>query len=135
MAYFVDLSEYSYLEKFADRKCLNVGWLSGDVKFSKGNIAPELIDKLKLLSKNLEHITRGHHYCEFCEPPIFSPRGENFVCTLVKDAPNGNGEIWLDSEDGTRYIAPALLVHYIEEHNYLPPKEFLDALSKLSKFE
>lgn len=128
MAHFADLTEYKYLENPKDKKCLNVGWLSEEVKFPKGDTEPELIEKLKLLAENRENITRGTHYCEFCEPPIFSPRGENFVSTLIKDAPNGNGEIWIDGEEGIRYIAPILLMHYIEEHNYLPPKEFLAAL-------
>jgi hypothetical protein len=28
------------------------------------------------------------------------------------------------------FAAPVLIVHYIEEHNYLPPAQFLEAVAK-----
>ena len=128
MTYFTDLSTYEYLDNSSDRRCLNIGWLSGEFKYPTGKIEGDVLEKIKSLFESLENLTRGVHYCEFCEPPIFSPRGENFVSTLIKDAPNGNGEIWVDADGGVKFIAPALLVHYIEAHNYLPPKEFLTAV-------
>jgi hypothetical protein len=39
----------------------------------------------------------------------------------------GNGEIWVVKGE-TLYIAPYLIIHYIEEHNYQPPEEFIDAV-------
>lgn len=40
----------------------------------------------------------------------------------------GNGEIRVKSENGTIYSAPALLLHYIAEHQYKPPEEFISAV-------
>lgn len=37
------------------------------------------------------------------------------------DVARGNGEIWPTSTDGTHYVAPTLVVHYIDVHAYLPP--------------
>jgi hypothetical protein len=39
-----------------------------------------------------------------------------------------NGEIRVPGDD-VIYAAPLLIVHYIEEHGYLPPAEFLKALA------
>jgi hypothetical protein len=40
----------------------------------------------------------------------------------------GNGEIIVKGEDGRRYAAPTLILHYIEAHHYLPPEEFIQAV-------
>ena len=40
----------------------------------------------------------------------------------------GNGEIRVVDVMGTTYVAPVLILHYVAEHGYLPPKEFVDAV-------
>ncbi len=40
-----------------------------------------------------------------------------------------NGEIRV-TDEGVTFAAPVLIVHYIEEHGYLPPAQFLDAIEK-----
>jgi hypothetical protein len=40
----------------------------------------------------------------------------------------GNGEVQLAGEGDTVYVAPTMILHYIIEHHYLPPEEFIDAL-------
>jgi hypothetical protein len=54
----------------------------------------------------------GFHGCEFCR--------------WIKA--KGNGEIHVVGSDGITYVAPALIVHYMASHKYLPPKEFIDAV-------
>ncbi len=44
------------------------------------------------------------------------------------DVKRGNGEIWLTIHDGTNYAAPTLILHYIDEHAYLPPVAFIEAV-------
>jgi hypothetical protein len=41
----------------------------------------------------------------------------------------GTGEIRVAYE-GVTFAAPVLIVHYIEEHGYLPPTQFLAALEE-----
>jgi hypothetical protein len=41
----------------------------------------------------------------------------------------GNGEIRVGS-DGITYAAPVLIVHYIKDHGYLLPAQFLEAIDK-----
>jgi len=47
------------------------------------------------------------------------------------DAPaetSGNGEVWVEGRDGLTYVAPALVLHYVVEHDYAPPQAFIDAV-------
>ena len=40
----------------------------------------------------------------------------------------GNGEIRLRDADGIWYVAPRLVIHYVEKHRYCPPEGFLSAV-------
>ena len=42
----------------------------------------------------------------------------------------GNGEIRIDANDGITYVAPVLILHYVSEHHYAPPQQFVDAVLK-----
>jgi hypothetical protein len=98
-----DLSPYNYMRHNESVK--SVGWLEGD--YPKGYVDPnviELLEKYPIINK-----CRGSHEREYC--------GESL----------GNGEIWTVGEHGV-YAAPTLLIHYIKEHNYLPPSEFIDSV-------
>ena len=39
----------------------------------------------------------------------------------------GNGEIRITAANGTIYVAPVLILHYVVAHGYQPPQEFVDA--------
>jgi hypothetical protein len=43
----------------------------------------------------------------------------------------GDAEIRVGGENGIVYAAPTLICHYIHEHGYRPPDEFLAAVGKL----
>jgi len=43
--------------------------------------------------------------------------------------PTSNGEIRVYRE-GVTFAAPLLIVHYIEDHGYLPPAQFLKAIEE-----
>jgi hypothetical protein len=51
----------------------------------------------------------GFHTCEFCQ------------------SAHGVANFGVPSEDRL-YVAPELIVHYIEEHDYCPPEEFIKAV-------
>lgn len=123
MTYYRDLSPYEYTEQ--SHAMLNVGWLGRGHPFSTGSTPASTVERLVLLVDSAENIMRGFHYCEFCdaESPIrlVAPVPDGYVWL-------GTGEIWLDGEGGVRYSAPTLVVHYITEHSYLPPEEFLAAV-------
>src|SRR5258708_24516504 len=117
MAYFSDLSEYSYSP--SDEPMLNVGWLGREGIFETGNIDAGILDELVRLASDPVNVMRGLHDCEFCdmESPVRVPSDYS-----VKGfASLGTGEIRVKGEGDRWYVAPTLLLHYIQSHRYLPP--------------
>jgi hypothetical protein len=138
MAYFPDFSPYAYGHNHHP-DVVHVGWLDGTHPFTKGHVAPNLVEKISQLAEKPVELYRGWHYCEVCvEPPdvvvsyvsnagkIIDPN-----CSWMKWANHrrSNGEIRV-TYDGVTFAAPILIVHYIEEHGYRPPVEFLKAVEK-----
>jgi hypothetical protein len=116
-----DLSPFTYTRK---PKCgefdvVSVGWLDGDHEYTKGEFDLERWPKIKTIFEASEpvHLTRGAHNCALC------------------GRASGNGEYHAYNPRTDRiYIAPALILHYIQAHQYVPPKEFVEAvLHKLLK--
>jgi hypothetical protein len=141
MAYFSDLSSYRY-DSRNQPGVVHIGWLDATHLFPQGKVAPHLIEKMKTLATKPTELYRGTHICELCSPEITSVRvekedprygssrlqfdGHRLYCP--KECMS-NGEIRVAEAD-TIFAAPALIIHYIEAHGYLPPAEFLNALEK-----
>ena len=70
MAYYPDLSPYDYGKR--QPNLFNVGWLDGSHEYSKGQVAPTLVEKLKKLVRHPVELTRGRHICELCPKEITS---------------------------------------------------------------
>lgn len=107
-SYYEDLTPYTY-GRTNYKNPVNIGWLDTP-DFPKGEVDPELVQKIK----NAETVERyrGSHSCPFCG---------NYRSSTNKE---------VKGVDKT-YIFPEMLAHYIEVHKYLPPQEFLDAVSKM----
>jgi hypothetical protein len=114
---------------------VHVGWLDGTHPFPKGSVERRLIEKMKVLAEKPVELYRGFHICELCEP---SDVEKNTRSSRVVAYPNSswakwvarrssNGEIRVTKGEVT-FAAPVLIVHYIEEHRYLPPPQFLKAI-------
>jgi hypothetical protein len=44
----------------------------------------------------------------------------------------GMPELWIPSQKLPGwYVSPSLIMHYIEEHEYLPPDDFIDAVCSI----
>jgi hypothetical protein len=113
MAYFRDLSPYAYGHAHHPG-VVHVGWLDGIHSFPKGAVDSRLLEKIKLLSR---------------EPGlVIDP---NCAWARWVDQRSSNGEIRVRSGNVT-FAAPVLIAHYIEEHAYLPPGEFLKAVEQLA---
>ncbi|MEU6663542.1 hypothetical protein [Streptomyces sp. NPDC046821] len=121
MTYFADLSSYSYLE--VNEAMLNVGWLDREHEYTTGPAPAGLVDALADLATGAVSVCRGTHFCNLC--PDFqtarenTSRGETFI---------GSGEVRVTSARGTIYTSPAMIVHYVETHGYLPPEEYCEAV-------
>jgi len=137
MAYFPDLSPYAYGHG-EHRGVVHVGWLDGIHPFARGTVDGRLIEKMKQLAAKPVELYRGKHICELCqEPPGLDKR--NLANQYILDPScswwrwaerrSSNGEIRV-SHRGVVFAAPVLIVHYIEEHGYAPPLDFLRAVEE-----
>ena len=129
MAYFEDLTPYIYNQTEADERILNIGWLSQENSFPTGKVDKATLHELAKLVEKPLNLFRGFHDCEFCPPRIYEAVEGQFVGRTIRDCPNGSGEIRVKGKSGLIYVAPTLITHYIETHHYLPPDEFLNAVS------
>jgi hypothetical protein len=130
VAYFPDLSPYSY-GRNDHPGVVHIGWLDGAHPFAKGPVEHRLVEKMRRLAKTPIELYRGKHTCEICigAPDLFVGKTLNPAWVKWAAQRESNGEIRVVG-DGITYAAPILIVHYIEEHGYLPPSEFLEAINK-----
>jgi YqeY-like protein len=103
-----------------------IGWLESKYPFTRGSVPPEFLARLKQFEVHAGHSRKlldlppglGDHICDFCPSPtgnVYDPE------TL------GHGYIGIPSGN-VLFIAPQLLPHYIEKHEYAPPVEFVTAV-------
>lgn len=112
MADFSDGTPYLYAD--SPIPMVSVGWLSGETPYnSSGSMHERAAQQLLRECSRPRSLSLGTHYCELCLPD---------VRTL------GNGEAHVIGADGTVFCAPQMVGHYVTEHSYVPPSEFVDAL-------
>ena len=124
MAVYDDFSKYEFNNKKLDN-VINIGWLGEIGSFQQGNVSEEFIMNL----------------WEYYKCPIFSSRKVYYnekldgywkFFTAVFNGRKiglGSSEIRIiDKEKGVIYASPNLLIHYIVNHNYLPPQEYIKAV-------
>jgi hypothetical protein len=95
-----------------------IGWLSAEHEYPRGKVRASALRDLRALC-DIQRRSGGYlpervdfmgvHGCEFC-PGHYD-----------------NGELVVPWKD-VFFIAPYMVVHYIEAHGYLPPSEFLKAV-------
>lgn len=103
---------------------VNIGWLDSEHEYPKGQVSDLFLDKLWDYCCESYIITFGCHSCDFCneeeEMGVYIKRGN---ASLVV----GSQEIRIIG-DGIVYAAPDMIYHYIVDHQYLPPKQFIEAV-------
>ena len=114
--YYPDLSPWHGYQ--LDGAFKSIGWISKDHPFQKSELTPEVLSALRAYMKEPVSfwMACGVHRCEFC-PPAGPWTWNN----------TSNREIWVPTID-VLYVAPVLILHYVEIHQYKPPDEFIDAL-------
>jgi hypothetical protein len=131
MTYVAELSPYSYLSGVETENEVNVGWLDRDHDFRRGDVPEVVSARIFVLSNNPVNQTRGWHGCELC--PGLNPR---HAFHAVRDGIElwlGSAEIRVPSRSGVIYVCPDLIYHYIHDHQYKPPQEFIDAVLEMSQ--
>lgn len=124
--HFDDLTPYTYAGDEPVASLLNVGWLGAERPFPVAPPISGLVSALRELTAHPVNLYRGKHQCEFCPGP--PPELRNGL--LWSTAPEeilGNGEIRVEGSDGITYVAPVLVRHYVEKHQYAAPLVFVEA--------
>jgi hypothetical protein len=129
--FFPDQSPYSYHQPKPLNGVFNIGWLDRGHPYATGVSPPEFVAKLaKVLSARSPacfHVNRirGVHPCNLCraeELDELDPRGTMFI---------GSSELWVPRTCDGFLVAPSMVLHYVVEHRYLPPPEFMATILAL----
>lgn len=125
MSHYADLSPCGFFENkppfdYGYKNIVAIGWIDTDGKqlyadFPKGEVPDGFVEKLKDLAD-----TREEHIQYF---------GEHDCCEC--GAGLGQGHLFLPA-DGVVYCAPASIGHYVTEHGYRPPEQFVKAVMERS---
>ena len=127
--YNKDLQRYNYRLPYELDGVFMVGWLDPFHDYPHGPVRTELVDKLwsmiRRRTKSFDlhvHVIRGIVPCVFCNEEIHANPESRYHFQ-----PLGMSEIWIPYRSGW-YAAPTMVVHYIDQHDYHPPRVFLDAI-------
>lgn len=124
MSTFEDLAPCTYFERWKD-VLLAVGWLGAGYDYPRGDVSPELFGALvRSLENPWQPVAlAGRSQCPFCK---FSrgPARLTYGGTTVE---LGANNLFVPS-DNKVLVAPSLIAHYIDAHEYLPPRVFQDAV-------
>lgn len=127
--YISDLSTYCYIYGRPIPGVLAVGWLDKSHPFTVGPAPKRFVTRLRDIIAG-EHVnqTRGFHQCNLCG------RDRIKFHTWNKTKLLGSAEIWVPDADGSNiFAAPTMIQHYIIDHNYLPPAQFIEAVQRFSE--
>jgi hypothetical protein len=132
-----EFSPYLYDTDCSFSEVRNIGWLYKDKEFTSGTVPPNFLPKLEELifssRKGAFDIVvnkiRGFCPCPICgerELIIMDDQGRPFYI--------GSVELWIPKkEEEDCYFATAgLIIHYIMDHQYQPPQEFIDSVLALT---
>lgn len=124
MAIYKDFSKYQINDKEIEN-VVNIGWLGEKDSFIKGGTSYEFLVKLWEYYKCPVLLTR-----KIYQNKSLDGDGNSFVAMgKGRSVQLGSFEIRvLDEAEKTVYAAPSLLIHYIVNHHYLPPIEFINAV-------
>jgi hypothetical protein len=125
MAYFPDLSRYTYRKR--DEECAeyNIAWLDRDQDYPKGDVSSVFLDRLWRFCSLRVSLSRGFHFCNLCSSGTGS---EGLVTHNSETLVLGTAEIRVFGCAGRVYAAPDLIFHYVKAHAYKPPEEFIHAV-------
>lgn len=135
MTYYPDLTPYDYLPQTVPEgvELLTVGWLEPGRDFPTA--ATEDLDPLfwqNLVTLAADHPvakTRSVHACRFRH--LFEADYQYRAVYGSRVLYLGSAEIRVIAADGRHLTAPTLVVHYVRDHGYRPPAEFVEAVAAM----
>jgi len=104
---------------------LAVGWLEEPYPFTTGEVPALLVSRLRTLvaqtkAEYQQFGFRGVHLCSLCASQSQVPPSE----------PGWSQENLFVPGAEEVFVMPGGVLHYIEDHSYLPPSSFLAAVSR-----
>lgn len=124
MAEYPNFSRYSYFEEFYRPNTVNIGWIDLSKPFAKKKPPLSLVRRLLDYAKVSVALARGAHFCELCGSSSYAEGfGDEEVRLFL-----GKAEMRVFSQAGIIYAAPNLIYHYVADHHYAPPEEFVEAI-------
>jgi hypothetical protein len=111
--WFEDLTKCDYFGEEYAEILTAVGWLENEKPFATGKVPIDFFEKLSELQKNPWTFA---FFCGFHECSICQFKGKSGIKNIF--IPH-NKKI---------YVCPELITHYINNHFYLPPDEFIEAV-------
>ena len=105
---------------------LAIGWLDAEHPYTQGKTSDDFRERLyELCLHPFIVFNRGLMKCPFCQK---EGKPEPTVWNGQK-MPYGASRIHIHGQ-GKKYIAHGLLFHYVNDHNYRPPDEFVEAVMR-----
>ncbi len=125
MAYIADLAQCDYFGA-AEGRLLAVGWLDGEQLVTSGpRVTAEFFHSLVEMATDpwQPFVMAGRHPCPLClytGGPATIQLGDRSVVV-------GANNLFIPADEAV-YVAPSLVLHYIDAHAYVPPEQFQLAL-------
>ncbi len=113
MTYYKDLDQLDYFGPIEAPYLRAVGWLEKSHPYEIGPVSDEVLQRLAEILRAGTGLFNclGAHCCDLC----------------TRDGAVGVDNLWVPG-NGFLYVMPELALHYIVEHSYRPPEEFLAAV-------
>ncbi|HMO58287.1 MAG TPA: hypothetical protein PKA05_04205 [Roseiflexaceae bacterium] len=121
--YYRDLDHWDAIPVATAVPLLAVGWLRAGAPMPCGPINPAVVDRIAELLATEEGLLTSLSVdsCPFCAMPIAPISYKGMRISM------NNGRLVIP--DATCcYVAPAMIMHLIVDHNYLPPARFCEAV-------
>lgn len=139
MTYYPDFATYDYLPDTVPEgvELLTVGWLEPGHEFptAEDGDADEGEDPafwpnlVTLAADHTTAVTRSVHACRFRH--LFEADFQYRAVYGSRVLYLGSAEIRVVARDGRWLTAPTLIVHYVRDHGYRPPAEFVEAVAAM----
>jgi hypothetical protein len=128
VTYYEDLCACDYFG-LANVPLIAVGWLESGQPVPTGDVSPVVFERLFDLVVNPwlpgpSVMFMGWHNCDLCRN---GQRGLREVRLGSRSHHVGSGNLFVPT-DARLYVAPSLILHYIDTHGYAPPREFQQAV-------
>jgi hypothetical protein len=112
----------------AEEGLVAVGWLDRSAEYPRGAVPVEFVERLRELCRNGVNRTRGVHRCTLCDSGADGLAPWTTVPSASGGFMVGSAEIRVTTLSGVTYASPDMVIHYVEEHAYRPPDDYIEGV-------